>query len=60
DRPEPRYVSEVPPATPTACEVCGVPVPEEIREKTKPHTPRVLCIEHFSEWWNERQPEVAE
>lgn len=52
DRPEPRYVSEVPPATPTACEVCGIPVPEEIREKTKPHTDRVLCIEHFSEWWN--------
>jgi phage recombination protein Bet len=25
DRPEPRYVSEVPPATPTACEVCGDP-----------------------------------
>lgn len=60
DRPEPRYVSEVPPASPTACEVCGIPVPEEIREKTKPHTERVLCIEHFSEWWNERQPEVAE
>ena len=52
DRPEPRYVSEVPPATPTCCEVCGVPVPEEIREKTKPHTDRVLCIEHFGEWWN--------
>jgi phage recombination protein Bet len=52
DRPEPRYVSEVPPAAPTACEVCGIPVPEDIREKTKPHTDRVLCIEHFSEWWN--------
>ena len=52
DRPEPRYVTEVPPATPTACEVCGIPVPEDIREKTKPHTDRVLCIEHFSEWWN--------
>jgi len=52
DRPEPRYVSEVPPASPTACEVCGIPVPEEIREKTRPHTDRVLCIEHFSEWWN--------
>ncbi len=52
DRPEPRYVSEVPPATPTTCEVCGTPVPAEIREKTKEHTPRVLCIEHFSEWWN--------
>ena len=52
DRPEPRYVGEVPPATPTACEVCGIPVPEEIREKTKEHTPRVLCVEHFSEWWN--------
>ena len=52
DRPEPRYVGEVPPATPTACEVCGIPVPEDIREKTKEHTPRVLCIEHFSEWWN--------
>jgi len=52
DRPEPRYVSEVPPATPTACEVCGIPVPEDIREKTKEHTPRVLCIEHFSAWWN--------
>ncbi|HRD26387.1 MAG TPA: phage recombination protein Bet [Methanoculleus sp.] len=48
----PRYVGEVPPATPTACEVCGIPVPEDIREKTKPHTDRVLCIEHFSEWWN--------
>jgi phage recombination protein Bet len=52
DRPEPRYVSEVPPATPTACEVCGIPVPEDIREKTKEHTPRVLCVEHFSEWWD--------
>ena len=52
DRPEPRYVSEVPPAAPTACEVCGIPVPEDIREKTKEHTPRVLCVEHFSEWWN--------
>ncbi len=52
DRPEPRYVSEVPPATLTACEVCGIPVPEDIREKTKEHTPRVLCVEHFSEWWN--------
>ncbi len=52
DRPEPRYVSEVPPATPTTCEVCGIPVPEEIREKTKPHTERVLCVEHFGEWWD--------
>jgi len=52
DRPEPRYVGEVPPATPTACEVCGIPVPEDIREKTRPHTDRVLCIEHFTEWWN--------
>jgi len=55
DRPEPRYVSEVPPATPTACEVCGIPVPEDIREKTKEHTPQVLCIEHFSAWWNEQK-----
>jgi hypothetical protein len=30
-------------------------VSEEIREKTKPHTERVLCIEHFSEWWNARR-----
>lgn len=52
DRPEPRYVSEVPPATPTCCEVCGIPVPEDIREKIKPHTDRVLCVEHFGEWWN--------
>jgi len=52
DRPEPRYVGEVPPATPTCCEVCGVPVPADIRDKTRPHTDRVLCIEHFSEWWN--------
>ena len=59
DRPEPRYVGEVPPATPTACEVCGSPVPEDIREKTKPHTDRVLCIEHFSEWWN-AQKEATE
>ena len=55
DRPEPRYVSEVPPATLTTCEVCGVPVPEEIREKTKPHTGRVLCVEHFSAWWTAKQ-----
>jgi phage recombination protein Bet len=48
----PRYVGEVPQATPICCEVCGVPVPEEIREKTKPHTDRVLCVEHFGEWWN--------
>ena len=54
DRPEPRLIGEVPPATPTACEVCGIPVPEEIREKTKQHTPRVLCVEHFGEWWNSR------
>ena len=33
-------------------EIWGIPVPEDIREKTKPHTDRVLCIEHFSEWWN--------
>ncbi len=52
DRPEPRLVTEVPPATPTACEVCGIPVPEDIREKTRPHTERVLCVEHFTEWWN--------
>jgi phage recombination protein Bet len=52
DRPEPRLVTEVPPATPTTCEVCGIPVSEDIREKTKPHTDRVLCIEHFTEWWN--------
>lgn len=43
------------PATPTCCEVCGIPVPEEIREKTKEHTPRVLCVEHFSEWWTAKQ-----
>ena len=52
DRPEPRLVTEVPSASPTTCEVCGIPVSEDIREKTKPHTDRVLCIEHFSEWWN--------
>jgi phage recombination protein Bet len=44
---------------PDGCEVCGIPVPEEIREKTKPHTDRVLCIEHFSEWWN-AQKEATE
>jgi phage recombination protein Bet len=55
----PRYVGEVPQATPTACEICGIPVPEDIREKTKPHTDRVLCIEHFSEWWN-AQKEATE
>ena len=59
DRPDPRLVTEVPPATPTACEVCGLPVPEDIREKTRPHTERVLCIEHFSEWWN-AQKEATE
>lgn len=51
DRPEPRYVSEVPSATPTACEVCGIPVPEDIREKAEEYTLMVLCVEHFSEWW---------
>jgi len=58
DRPEPRFAGEVPAASPTTCEVCGVPVPEEIREKTKPHTDRVLCVEHFGEWWNAKQKEV--
>jgi hypothetical protein len=52
-------MSDLPPATPTACEVCGAPVPEEIREKTRPHTERVLCIEHFGEWWN-TQKEATE
>jgi hypothetical protein len=42
-----------------ACEVCGIPVSEDIREKTKPHTERVLCIEHFGEWWN-TQKEATE
>ncbi len=55
DRPEPRYVGEVPAASSTTCEVCGIPVPEEIREQTKPHTDRVLCVEHFGEWWNAKQ-----
>lgn len=59
DRPEPRYVSEVPPATPTTCEVCRIPVPEEIREKTKPHTDRVLCIECFGKWWDAKQEQEA-
>ncbi len=55
----PRYVGEVPQATPTCCEVCGIPVPEEIREKTKEHTPRVLCVEHFGEWWNTQKEAQA-
>ena len=55
----PRYVGEVPAATPTCCEVCGIPVPEDIREKTKPHTDRVLCVEHFSEWWNTQKEAQA-
>ena len=57
-KPAPRYVGEIPPATPTTCEVCGIPVPAEIRDKTKPHTPRVLCVECFTKWWSER-PEAA-
>ena len=24
----------------------------DIREKIRPHTERVLCVEHFSEWWD--------
>ena len=55
DRPEPRLVSAIPAATPTCCEECGIPVPEEIREKTKPHTDRVLCVGCFSKWWNEQK-----
>ena len=55
DRPEPRYVSAIPAATPTCCEECGIPVPEEIREKTREHTPRTLCVECFSKWWNAKQ-----
>ncbi|MFA7122111.1 MAG: phage recombination protein Bet [Bacilli bacterium] len=53
DRPEPRVVTEIPAATPTTCEVCGIPVPAEIRDKTRPHTPRVLCVECFTKWWGE-------
>jgi phage recombination protein Bet len=49
----PRYVGEVPPATPTCCEVCGIPVPADIRDKTRPHTPKVLCVDCFTKWWNE-------
>ncbi len=49
----PRYVGEVPAASPTTCEVCGIPVPADIRDKTRPHTPKVLCIECFGKWWNE-------
>ena len=45
-------MSDLPAATPTACEVCVIPVPEDIREKAKEYTPMVLCVEHFSEWWN--------
>jgi len=55
DRPEPRYVGTVPSAGPTCCEVCGIPVPEDIREKTKPHTEKVLCVNCFSHWWNEQK-----
>jgi hypothetical protein len=55
DRPEPRYVGTVPAASPTCCEVCGVPVPEDIREKIKPHTEKVLCVNCFSHWWNEQK-----
>ena len=58
DRAAPRYVGEVPAATPNTCEVCGVPVPPEIRDKTRPHTPRTLCVECFTKWWSER-PEAA-
>ena len=45
-------MSDLPAATPTACEVCVIPVPEEIREETKVHTHWVLCVEHYSEWRN--------
>ena len=54
-KPAPRYVGEIPAATPTCCEVCGVPVPADIRDKTRPHTPKVLCIECFGKWWNEQK-----
>ena len=52
-------MSDLPAATPTACEVCVIPVPEDIRERTRPHTERVLCVEHFSEWWNAKQEQEA-
>ncbi|QXM18662.1 hypothetical protein [Methanoculleus virus Blf4] len=52
-------MSDLPAATLTACEVCVIPVPEDIREKTKVHTPRVLCVERFSEWRN-AQKEATE
>ena len=57
DRAAPRYVGEVPAATPNTCEVCGVPVPPEIRDKTRPHTDKTLCVEHFTEWWNKKGAE---
>jgi len=52
-------MSDLPAATPTACVVCGAPVPEDIREKAEEYTLMVLCVEHFSEWWI-AQKEAAE
>jgi hypothetical protein len=52
-------MSDLPAATPTACEVCVIPVPADIREETKPHTEKILCVNCFSHWWNAR-PEAGE
>ncbi len=60
ETPEMRYVGEVPAATPTCCEECGVSVPDNIREKTLEHAKRVLCVNCFSTWWTERNRQISE
>jgi phage recombination protein Bet len=56
----PAQVREVPKPSPTCCAVCGCEVSEDIREKTRPYTDRVLCIEHFQAWWAEQKKEGGE
>lgn len=53
----PEQVREIPKPSPTCCAVCGCEVSEDIREKTRPYTDRVMCIEHFQAWWAEHKDE---
>jgi phage recombination protein Bet len=56
----PAQVREIPKPSPTCCVVCGCEVSEDIREKTRPYTDQVMCIEHFQAWWAEHKKEGGE
>ncbi len=49
----PAEVCEVPPPTPNACEKCGLPVTEHIRDTSLENSGHVFCLDCFQAWWAE-------